>query len=397
MRMRVGILTGTRPDIIKDAPLYWEAKKRGHEPVLIHTTQHWSHELFEGVYKDLEMKFPPDYMLEFGQGHSIASGVAKMISEIDHLLRKDEPNLDVLLVHGDTTTCMAGALAAHLNCVPVGHVEAGLRTFSREPFPEQTDTRTTDACSDIYFAATELNAQNLVNEGFRKDRIFTVGNTVVDVARWAAKRGPREKDLVESIMKGKKKPIYFTVHRRENTIHDFRFKAIIDAVVQASEMGYDIILSMLPGTRNALNKYGLMNKIYDAPNIRQVEKLPNYSDVIYIIQNSHIVLTDSGGMQEESAALNIPCITARYVTDRPESVDAGVNILAPPDSPETIVKAIEKADAENGEMRKKKNPYGEGDSSKKIFDILEKFEGKMIAWEHDNGAGACPVREESKE
>jgi len=385
--MRIGILTGTRPDIIKMAPLYWEARKRGHEPVLVHTGQHWSPHLFGGVYKDLELP-EPSFKCGYGSPKSPADSVAQMMGSLDKLLRSDLKNLDILLTHGDTLTALAGSLAAHLNVMAVGHVEAGLRTFSREPFPEQTDTRCSDACSDIFFAPTETNRKNLLNEGFDAKRIFLVGNTVVDAAKWAAKKGERAKPFFEKLEFDFSKPqVYFSCHRRETTMHAERFTAVAEAMCEAADSGYQVLWSVRPGTQKAIDEYGLAKEIARHENLITVTDIPNYTDIMFYVSRCRMVVTDSGSMQEESAALHVPCVTLRYVTDRPESVEAGVNLLAPPKSADSIMRVVRECEKNNDAMRKKRNPYGEGDSSKRIIGAMEKFGTPFVKWEHERGEG----------
>lgn len=413
-KMKIGLLTGTRPDIIKMAPLYWEGKRKGHETILIHSNQHKVYHLFEGVYKDLELKFPPHYILnnkllsraiiklskissKIGQKIGLqiteklesfgskfvspleaqANATGRIILGMNNFFRKN--NIDILLVHGDTLTCMAGSIAAYLNKIPVGHIEAGLRTISREPYPEQGCTRTADACSSLHFAATEKNRRNLLNEGFDKTKIFVVGNTVVDVANWAMKKGARSRKMQKYIdLASGKKLVYFSSHRRENVMTD-RFKNIIRAVENLGN-DYVILWSVRPSTRIAINNLGLQDEIKKHNNIFLVSDIPNYTDIMYLLSNCFFIITDSGSMQEEAAALRVPCITLRYDTDRPESVEAGVNILAPPSSVESIAKSIEYVIKNNAKMRKKKNPYGKGDSSKQIINIIKKFENNLIDW-----------------
>ena len=242
--MKIVLVTGTRPDIIKMAPIYWEAKKRGHQPVLVHCAQHYPYHLFEGSYRDMDLPFPPDFMVS----SSIVKKAGQHASKLAHVLDKNFPSLGaygkveslaglagsrpnpagtlagiirelnslflgklkdagVVLVHGDTLTCAGAALSAHLKLLPVAHVEAGLRTFSREPFPEQTDTRTADACSDLHFSATKTNERNLLNEGFLKERVITVGNTVVDAAQWAARKGEGSQKFFEKLGIDFSKPV----------------------------------------------------------------------------------------------------------------------------------------------------------------------------------------------
>ncbi|MEK6843725.1 MAG: UDP-N-acetylglucosamine 2-epimerase (non-hydrolyzing) [Candidatus Micrarchaeota archaeon] len=423
--MKIGILTGTRPDIIKMAPIYWEAKKRGHQPVLIHTSQHFPYHLFEGVYRDLELPFPPNHLVSYGavkrmgvhlskaayaldesanlgvskkfetlatnvfsRRPSPAQTVGKIMLELNTLFEGKLKDLDILLVHGDTLTNMAGALAASLNLIPVGHVEAGLRTFSKEPFPEQIDTRVADACSDIYFAATQTNKINLQKEGFDNERIFVVGNTVVDAAIFAAKKGSKSKSFFEKLgFDFTKKLIYLSCHRRENLMHEKRFRAIVESLCELSNEGYQVLWSIRPGTSEAISNYGLGEFVNKHKNMKTVSEIPKYSDIMFFISKCHAVVTDSGSMQEETSALHIPTITIRFVTDRPESIQAGVNLLARPSSKENISKIIKKAvlPEYNKKMRRMNNPYGDGKSSKLIIDAIEKFEGKLIEWEHERG------------
>lgn len=380
--MRIGILTGTRPDIIKMAPLYWEAEKRGHAPVLVHTGQHYSRHLFSGTYESMCLP-EPLHALEVGKCGSPAETVGKIILATDKLLRAEEKNMDILLVHGDTMTSMAGALAAYLNLVPVGHVEAGLRTFSREPFPEQLDTRCSDAASDLFFAPTERNVNNLINEGFPKERIFLTGNTVVDAAIWAAKRGEGGRELFSSLGLDFSKPlVYYSIHRRETTMNKDRFIAAAKAAIGLAGKGYSVAWSVRPGTASAIREYSLGGMLNKNPNLHLIEEIPSYPHIMFLMSRCRFVCTDSGSMQEEAAALHVPCVTVRFVTDRPESVEAGINRLAAPTCKDNILKVCDSVERDNSKMRKNKNPYGGGNSSKLILDAIENFEGKMIAWEH---------------
>jgi len=365
------------------APLFWEAKKRGHAPVLIHTGQHYSHHLFSGVYKSMELPLP-SHKLEVGDCASPAESLGKMVLAIDSLLREKE-KLDILLVHGDTLTSLSGALAAYLNLVPVGHVEAGLRTFSHEPFPEQLDTRGSDAASDLYFAATDLNRQNLLKEGFPGKRIFVVGNTSIDTALWAASKPPAEAERF-FLSKGvdfSTPTVYFSIHRRETTLSKARFTAAAEAAFALSGQGYAVVWSIRPGTASALEKYGLKEKLAAHPGIHAIEEIPSYVDIIHLMKKCRFICTDSGSMQEECCALHIPCITVRYVTDRPESVQAGANIVARPDRAQTILSAAAQVEASHARMTGAQNPYGSGNSAALILDALEKCEGKLSRWEHE--------------
>lgn len=419
--MKMVLVTGTRPDIIKMAPIYWQARKRGHEAILVHCAQHYPYHLFEGSYRDMDLPFPPNYIVH----SSLVKKVGRHASKIAHVLDKKFPGVgayskveslaglagsrpnpadtlagiiaelnklfsgklkdaDVVLVHGDTLTCAGAALSAHLNLLAVAHVEAGLRTFSREPFPEQTDTRTADACSDIHFSATKTNEVNLLNEGFSKERVITVGNTVVDAAQWAAKQGEGSREFFEKLGIDFSKPVaYFSCHRRETLLHRERFEAVVEAAIEIGKRGIQVLWSVRPGTVHAFKSYGMLEKLQKAQNVFLASDIPYYTDIMFLVSKCLFVATDSGSMQEETAALRVPCVTLRYVTDRPESVQAGVNLLAPPESAQAIMKSVDFVIRNNSAMRTKKNPYGDGNSSAKIIDALEKFGGKLIEWEHN--------------
>ncbi len=377
--MKIVIVTATRPDIIKQAPLYWEARKRGHEVVLLHAAQHFPHSLFEGVYRDMQLPFPPKYTVHSGAlkragmvasrlAHHIdrsipglklsakleelavkatearpkpSETVASIMAGCNRLFSGPLSDADVVLVHGDTLAAMAAALSAHLNLVPVAHVEAGLRTFSREPFPEQTDTRCADAASDLHFAATAVNKRNLLQEGFPSSRILVVGNTVVDAAKWAAKKGSESKPFFEGLGIDFRKPVvYFSAHRRENLMHEQRFLSIAESACTLAREGTQVLWSVRPGTLVALVKYGLLERAQRTPNLILTGDIPRYTDIMYVLSRCEFIATDSGSIQEESAALHVPCVTLRFVTDRPESVQAGVNVLAPPTSAQRIMQAF---------------------------------------------------------
>ncbi|MCK5038830.1 MAG: UDP-N-acetylglucosamine 2-epimerase, partial [Thermoplasmata archaeon] len=184
--MKIIVAFGTKPCTIKMAPLVKECEKRGHETYILYSGQHWSPNLYNELFKDLELRLP-DFDLECGKdSSSLVQLVTNIMTRTEKVLEEVKP--DIVFTHGDTSTSMSVSLCANLSMMPVGHVEAGLRTFSKEPFPEQLNTRISDASSDIYFAPIEKNVNNLINEGFPKDRIFTVGNTVIDIANWAAEK-----------------------------------------------------------------------------------------------------------------------------------------------------------------------------------------------------------------
>jgi UDP-N-acetylglucosamine 2-epimerase (non-hydrolysing) len=369
--------------------------------ILVHSAQHFPYSLFESFYKDLNLPFPPHYLVNCGgvkkigmtlskQTHRIdvktgskltmlvEKGVSKVSKEnpdlmssaltimddLNVLLKGELKDIDLLLVHGDTLTAMCGAIAAHLNKIKVGHVEAGLRTFAKEPFPEETSRRIADACCDYHFSPTKETMKNLLNEGF-KESAYLTGNTVVDAVQWAKKKGSDA--FISSLgMDEGKKWIYFTSHRRENFTDEKRVRNIVKVVYELADMGYQILWSNKPGNARYFDKYGI--SIPKHKNIIMVEGISQYTENIHFMSKCDVIVTDSGGMQEEAASLKIPCITLRPVTERPETVTAGVNFLADPTKAINIKVLLEKAN----KVKNYPEIYGDGKSSSQIFDVIEK-------------------------
>lgn len=375
--MKLLFAMGTRPDLIKMAPLIIESKLRGHENVIVASGQHYDRELFQGVLEDLGIN-KVDYILN-ARGTPCQVG-SKLISEMEKVLQEEKPH--IVLVHGDTFSALFSSITSALCLIPVGHVEAGLRTNSWEPFPEQICTRSADACSSLFFAATQKNVDFLLNEGHPKERIYLTGNTIVDAVRIYSDKNPNILDELK--IPKNKKIIYFSAHRRENTIHKDRMEGIFEALLELKE--YTIFCSVLPGTLKAAKEYGYLEKLQKAEHIIwKHPSLEKYSDVLSLVKKSNLILTDSGGMQEESVSLNVPCLTLRYVTDRPETVEAGANKCTG-FKKEDIVKDVRNV-LENQEiynkMKNAKNPYGDGFSSQKIISIIEKYKENLERWEKE--------------
>jgi len=333
--------------------------------------------LYEEVFDDLELP-RPDYDIE-ARGTPAEMG-AKMIVEAEKILRKEKP--DIILTHGDTFTAMFLSLAGALALTPVGHVEAGLRTNSWEPYPEQICTRTNDACSALFFAATEKNRKALLSEGAPADRIFVVGNTIVDAALQHAEIARRKSKILEQFkLTGEKKLIFWSVHRKENMLHEERMRGVFESLLDLKE--YKIFCSVLPSTQQAAERYGYADQLAKAKHLIWVPCLPKYTDALRIMLESKLILTDSGGLQEEGCSLDIPCLTIRYVTDRPESVEVGANrcVGTEKDSICEWTREVMEDEKLAQKMRSAPNPYGDGKSAGRIIDIIEKFQGKMERWE----------------
>ncbi|VVC01782.1 UDP-N-acetylglucosamine 2-epimerase [uncultured archaeon] len=358
------------------APLIKEGIKRGHTNIIVWSGQHYDDNLYRDLFDDLEIP-RPDYDIK-AKGSPCEIG-AKILAEFEKICKKEKP--DIVLTHGDTFTAMFFSVASALSLVPVGHVEAGLRTYSWEPFPEQICTKASDACSALFFAATEKNRDDLLSEHAPAGRVFVVGNSVVDAALQHAELA-KKKSRITDRFKIRHPFVFWSCHRKENLLSEARTRGIFDALLEMSEVSF--FCSVLPSTQIAAEKYGYAERLKAAKHIIWEPCLPKYTDALRLMLESDLILTDSGGMQEEAAALHIPCLTLRYVTDRPESVSAGANRCVGCEK-ESIVKETrlvlsDKKTAEK--MRNAKNPYGDGKTSPRIFDVIEKFEGKMERWEN---------------
>lgn len=354
--MRIGIVTGTMPDIIKQAPLVWEAEKRGHDVTLIHSGQHLDHKRFSLIAKSIGLR-KPDVIL------AKHFSIPWAISQIQSLIQ--EHPMDIILTHGDTNTAMAVSVGAHYAGIPVGHVEAGLRTKSREPWPEQTNTRIVDACSSLFFAPTKGNVTELVLEGFNLDNILKCGNTVVDIIK-----------LIGGLSRiPYSDKIYFSAHREENMRFKDRLLNIVKFAEYLALADWEVMWVMRPKTESALKAHGL-----SVPHGVQIIDSLTYPESLGLLRLSRFVCTDSGGLQEEASALHVPCLTMRYVTDRPETVDAVSNVLLTLDF-EQMVENYKKALANYEIMAKADCPYGNGNTAELIMDFIEKREGNFITWE----------------
>jgi UDP-N-acetylglucosamine 2-epimerase (non-hydrolysing) len=366
---------GSRACAIKMAPLIKEGMRRSHANIVVWSGQHYDNNLFLDLFDDLEIP-RPDYDIA-AKGSACEIG-AKILSEFEKICKKEKP--DIVLTHGDTFTAMFFSQAAALSLLPVGHVEAGLRTYSWEPFPEQICTKTADACSALFFAATEKNKDDLLAEHAPKERIFVVGNTVVDASLQHAEIAKRKSDATRRF--GLKKPfVFWSCHRKENTLSPKRMKGIFESLLAMDSATF--FCSVLPSTQIAAEKYGYLDRLKRAKHIIWEPCLPKYTDALRLMLDSDLVLTDSGGMQEECCALHIPCLTLRYVTDRPESVKVGANKCIGCEKEAIMEESLRVLSGKKASdaMRAAPNPYGDGKTSQRIFDIIEEFCGKMDRWE----------------
>lgn len=395
------ILIATKPDIIKQIPLYNELKKRGHLVLLGHTGQHYDENLSGGMLKEFGVE--PDFNLNVrGSMHEVVSQIIGRLGFIISEL-KNKGKVVIPYVHGDTTTAMAASNAGYCNGFSSVHVEAGIRTLtpiytdigsqmadigawhaflqnpdnwergSQEPFPEQFNTRCSEAGTGVHLAPVELDAIFMRDEGYAEDRIFVVGNSVVDATLDALARAKDSTVFERHPELAKGDFVRFCIHRRENCISEKRFRAIYDAMKGLIKEGRTVLLISLFQTEAAFDRYGLREEVNqlvkDHPNFVYSPVWAEYVDVIAAMSKAAVCATDSGSMQEEMNVLGVPCVTLRFGSDRSESAMIGGNIIAPPVDGELIKKAIEYA-WNNQEMRSVPKIYGK-DVSAKCIDAVE--------------------------
>lgn len=361
--MKVGIIFGTRPEAIKIAPVYKELKNSNIEVKTIVTGQHQ-----EMLYQVLDLfKITPDYDLKIMKnGQTLSELTGKLVQQLDIILKKEK--FDYILVQGDTTSAFTGALAAFYNQILVGHIEAGLRTGNiYSPFPEEANRKLIGTIADVHFAPTKRNVDNLIKENYPKEKIFKVGNTVIDSLLWIKENKVKNiEDIKKKYGVENKKYILLTLHRRENWGKPMEniFEAIRDYLEKNEELYLVFPMHLNPLVREiAYNKLqGFERKILLEP--------LDYLEFIAILDGAYYIMTDSGGIQEEAPTLGKPTLVLRDTTERPEAIEAGTAKLVGTEY-DSIVKYMTLLEGElYKEMSQRNNPYGDGKTSKKISDYF---------------------------
>lgn len=374
--MKIAIILGTRPEIIKMAPIVDEIEKRGIDSCIIHTGQHYDYEMSDNFFKDLEIK-SPDYNIHVGSGsHGKQTGF--MMKGIEEVLVEEKA--DIVLVQGDTNAVLAGALVASKLHIAVGHVEAGLRSFDFT-MPEELNRMAADVCSLMYFVPTKQSAINLLAEGISRKKLFITGNTVVDACfrhlDIAKKIGIQEESLANLDIEDMGNILTLTMHRAENVDDKDRLINIIGALKELKDM--NIIFPIHPRTKKTLENFNLFDELNELKHVHIIKPL-GYLDFLVLTSYSTLILTDSGGLQEEAITLDVPVLTLRYNTERPETVTAGGNILVGADK-EVILENANKIlnDKEfANKMKNAINPYGAGDAAIKTIDAIENAYGEGL-------------------
>jgi len=351
--MVVAIILGTRPEIIKMSPILRECERKDLDYFVIHSGQHYSYEMDKLIFDQLEIN-KPRYNLNVGSG-SHAEQTSRIMIGVEKIFENESPN--VVLVQGDTNTVLAGALAASKLHIKVGHVEAGLRSHDKQ-MPEEINRILVDHISDFLFAPTEIAKGNLLAEGIPGKSIFVTGNTIVDATYQNLEIAKRKMHIMGELGLQRKKFILVTIHRQENVDIKYKLDNIINSLrLIRKETSLPIIFPVHPRTKKRINEFGL-----DMNGIRLIDPV-GYLEFLQLEYNANIILTDSGGIQEEACILMVPCITLRDTTERPETLEIGSNLLAGTQPYDIMQKAIFMLNKEG----LWNNPFGNGDAAKKII------------------------------
>ncbi|MDA9985691.1 UDP-N-acetylglucosamine 2-epimerase (non-hydrolyzing) [Alphaproteobacteria bacterium] len=373
---KVMLVFGTRPEAIKMAPLIHRLRSQpsAFDVTVCVTAQH--REMLDQVLRMFDIR--PEIDLDIMRpGQGLTDITANILQRMEMVLVNEKP--DVLLVHGDTTTTLAAAMAGFYADVQVGHVEAGLRTYDmRAPFPEEFNRQVTSKIAKWHFAPTEQSRRNLIIEGVHERSIVVTGNTVIDALRWTLARIQSDSsraDRLDALMSQflsfdwkKDRFVLITGHRRENFGIGIRqiCEALIELAHQFGDLQFVYPLHMNPNIREPVG-----NLLMDVPNIHLIEPL-DYEPFIYLLKHSHIVLTDSGGIQEEAPSLGKPVLVMRDVTERPEAIASGTVELVGTNRNKIVngVSKLIKDEAQYRKMSRSQNPYGDGNACDRILQTL---------------------------
>ncbi len=358
IQLKPFFVVGTRPEIVKMAPVIHELETRGVEYYLLHTGQHYSVSMSQSIFRDMNLG-DPNRNLDIGSG-SHSEQIAKALVGIEKELLDEEP--DIVLVVGDTNAVLSAALAANKLGIPIGHIEAGLRSYDYR-MPEEHNRRITDHLSDYLFAPTKKSAEILKGENVW-GKVFITGNTVIDALEKSISKIIGQKTIVDDLNLGEY--ALLTLHRAENVDNKETLTGLVQGLL---ELDINIVFPAHPRTIARLTDFGLIESIKKEGRIQLIEPT-GYLDFLALMKSCSFVLTDSGGIQEEVTApsVNRKVFVLRTSTERPEAVDSGHATVVGVD-PEVFPQMI-KQEIKSGLTEMSGHPYGVGDSSKRIIDIL---------------------------
>lgn len=366
-KIKVMTVFGTRPEAIKMAPVVLELAKHPDKivPVVAVTAQH--RDMLDQVLNLFQIK--PDHDLDImAAGQTLFDITSRAMMGLDKVLQEEKP--DIVLVHGDTTTTFAGALAAYYHQVSVGHVEAGLRTHNKySPFPEEMNRKLTGSIADLHFAPTDTSEKNLLSESVDSDRIFVTGNTVIDALHRTVNDDFRfEDEVLQGIDFKSKRIVLLTTHRRENLGEPMRhvYRAMRRLVDE-----FEDVEIVFPVHKNPKVREVVQEELGGLSKVHLIDPL-DYEPFANLMHRSHLILTDSGGVQEEAPALGKPVLVLRDTTERPEAVAAGTVKLIGTDEKVVYDEArlLLTDRAEYSRMSEACNPYGDGRASQRIIQAI---------------------------
>ena len=363
-KIKVMTVFGTRPEAIKMAPLVLELQKQSQRFEAITTVSAQHREMLDQVLDIFHIK--PDYDLNIMHARQTLTDItSNVLINLDKILKEAKP--DIVLVHGDTTTTFAASVAAFYNQIPIGHVEAGLRTWEKySPYPEEMNRQMTDAMTDLYFAPTNQSKANLLKENHKEDNIYITGNTAIDALKQTVDKEYHH-DILDKVSPDNKL-ILLTMHRRENQGEPMRrvFKVIREVVESREDVEVIYPVHLSPAVQEVAKEI-----LGNTERIHLISPL-DVVDFHNLAARSYFIMTDSGGVQEEAPSLGKPVLVLRDTTERPEGVEAGTLKLVGTES-EKVKKEMEELldnDAEYQRMAQAKNPYGDGKASERILDVI---------------------------
>jgi UDP-N-acetylglucosamine 2-epimerase (non-hydrolysing) len=356
----IAIVVGTRPEIIKTAPVVHELARRNEPFYYLHTGQHYSPKLDRVFFQELGLP-EPAVNLETGS-LSAVDQVAKMMQGIAAVFADSPPR--VVLLQGDTNSVLAGGLASHKLNIPIAHLEAGLRSDDWT-MPEEGNRVIVGRLAAVHFCPTALQAERLRSEGIVRG-VYVVGNTAVDACLEAADRAREHSSIVAKLGLEARKFALLTMHRPSNVDDRARFEALIEGLSDvARALDVRLVFPIHPRTEAGAKSAGLLPRLRTAPFVG-IEPV-GYLDLLALLANAKFVATDSGGIQEEACTLHVPCLTLRANTERPETVDVGANVLCDSTDGGTLLQALRTVLEGN---RKRENPFGDGKTATRVVDVL---------------------------
>ncbi|PLA92904.1 UDP-N-acetylglucosamine 2-epimerase (non-hydrolyzing) [Ligilactobacillus salivarius] len=368
-KIKVMTVFGTRPEAIKMAPLVLELQKQSQRFEAITTVSAQHREMLDQVLDIFHIK--PDYDLNIMHARQTLTDItSNVLINLDKILKEAKP--DIVLVHGDTTTTFAASVAAFYNQIPIGHVEAGLRTWEKySPYPEEMNRQMTDAMTDLYFAPTNQSKANLLKENHKEDNIYITGNTAIEALKQTVDKEYHH-DILDKVSPDNKL-ILLTMHRRENQGEPMRrvFKVIREVVESREDVEVIYPVHLSPAVQEAAKEI-----LGNTERIHLISPL-DVVDFHNLAARSYFIMTDSGGVQEEAPSLGKPVLVLRDTTERPEGVEAGTLKLVGTES-EKVKEEMEELldnDAEYQRMAQAKNPYGDGKASERILDAIAYYFG----------------------